>query len=130
MPNSDFHFMAGAGSGAAVMSLMEIAKQNGHVAAGFAPRIQWQSVFGKAILGAIVGGVVGVLPDAIEPAYCPSHCRFFHSKTTGSTLAFLALRLHLAKASVESRQFAAVTIAGYLSHLWHDSQTPAGLPLI
>lgn len=76
------------------------------------------------------GAVIGALPDILEPATNPNHRDFFHSVVFGGAVLYGAFGKHSQKWHPNDR-FAAASIAlSYLSHLYLDSGTPKGLPLI
>ncbi len=130
MPNSESHFRCGAASGAAVMGLRGLLAQIKNRRDSGNHGIDLRMLTAEVAYGAAIGGFAGVLPDVLEPAGGPWHRGSFHSRATGCLLAYICLRENSRNGAIGRTKLVAGVVAGYLSHLWEDSQTPAGLPLI
>ena len=130
MPNSNKHLVYGCISGAAIMALLKTVWFQ--KALRYYPSIEfdWGEFFVKVLIGGAFGSIGGILPDLIEPANSPHHRKFFHSKTTGGILIVGGLNLNKLNISYDAKQIIASCLAGYGSHLYSDSQTSMGLPLL
>jgi len=89
-------------------------------------------ILSSGIFGGYIGGI---LPDILEPATHFRHRKIMHSKIFGSILSVLLIVLFVFQPKkpsiiILSRFFIESLIAGYLSHLFLDSQTKVGLPTI
>lgn len=108
MPNRPTHLAAGALAGAAV--------------ALFHPELAHLPPDRRMLVGAGLGGLGGVLPDLLEPAETPSH------RGTAHSLASLGFMSRTAFQGCHPAL--AILLSGFISHLFLDASTPAGLPLI
>jgi len=90
-------------------------------------RVNYWEVAGFAAIG---GVVFGCLPDILEPALTPCHRGLFHSVGCGGAVFYGAFGEHTAAWDPESRMKVRSMALSYLSHLYLDSNTPSGLPLL
>jgi membrane-bound metal-dependent hydrolase YbcI (DUF457 family) len=127
MASQSKHLQTGAIIGAIVLALSYLQKQSeteGQI-------IDWQKLIKQTVLGIIVGAFAGILPDIFEPANYPGHRQILHSETI-----FCLCILLIAKIKTDSRlnenmkNTLICSLSGYISHLFVDSQTPSGLPII
>jgi len=83
------------------------------------------------LVASTLGGIAGLLPDIIEPPNNPNHRGLFHSASVGGLLTYLLK--DVAKSNTirqEGKLISAIFGLGYLSHLFMDSSTKKGLPII
>ncbi len=90
-------------------------------------RVNYWEVAGFAAVG---GFVFGCLPDILEPATTPFHRGFFHSAGCWSAVCYGAFGKHSEEWELEERMQIRSMALSYLSHLYLDSKTPMGLPLL
>lgn len=84
---------------------------------------------GEAALSFVAGGTAGILPDMIDPPTGPNHRSIGHSVVGCAGLSKVWEKTRdNPQLQPQQKDFAAAIIAGYLSHLFLDAQTPAGLP--
>lgn len=91
-------------------------------------------ITGKPIQNALIAALTTNLPDMIEPGCNPHHRQFFHSMLFGGMVAYASIKLYewnpVEDREKNLRQLLLVGSCGYLIHLFADSLTPRGLPLI
>jgi len=131
MPNKREHGIAGAISGGVISLLIDTTRQMKRIEEG--TQLKWDS--GRTFLwllgGVCLGHFAGRLPDIIEPAHNPQHRKFFHSIVFSLMGAHLWRKLMKRKdVPQELKDIVSILAASYGSHLFLDSQTPMGLPLI
>jgi membrane-bound metal-dependent hydrolase YbcI (DUF457 family) len=90
-------------------------------------KVNYWEVAGFAAIG---GAVFGCLPDLLEPPNTPWHRGFFHSVGCGGALLYGAFGTHTETWELEDRMKIRSMALSYLSHLYLDSTTPMGLPLL
>lgn len=132
MPNRDEHKNAGAKWGAIIGGFVNLVKQLDAIDKGKQEQLDFLNLVGASLLSAGLGSIGAALPDILEPAINPNHRKFFHSLTAmmGISMAQL-MELRKGRSSDEFWQNIITKIGfGYLIHLFQDSQTPKGLPLI
>lgn len=151
MPNGAVHRVLGASTGALAVNHYVLPRLTDEERKEHGPTLFVGSV--------VAGGIGGRFPDLVEPAIHPKHRSFFHSVVVGCVAALgLGLtikavtelpRLQPGREASRNRKakkatsndglslkhlaLATVMIAamvGVLSHLFADSRTPDGLPLI
>lgn len=94
-------------------------------------KFNWVELALKMLFGGTVGGVAGVLPDVIEPAINPGHRKSFHSIAAAVIATIAANKANKSKAiSSEAKEIINISAIAYGSHLFLDSQTPSGIPII
>ena len=77
------------------------------------------------------GAALGAFPDILEPATNnPNHRAFFHSVACGGAMLYGAFGKHTQKWHPNDRFAARAMVLSYLTHLYLDSGTSKGLPLI
>jgi membrane-bound metal-dependent hydrolase YbcI (DUF457 family) len=84
----------------------------------------------QLLVGVAIGGLAGILPDLLEPADSPFHRKFWHSGLL--SVAFCRGMVKLGQSGLSEQTIACLQggTAGYLPHLFLDSITPMGLPLV
>ena len=118
MPNTKTHFLVGAAIGAVAYCIIKKSQDQ---------PIELPGLFGMGL----VGGVAGLLPDIIEPATSPNHRELAHSFAAliavGAGINNLNERQDMDSAQKGLWNILAL---GYISHLFLEAGTPAGLPII
>jgi hypothetical protein len=130
MANYDQHISAGGKAGALTAFLIDLLNQNKKIATGEQQEIDWGKIIGHSLLGYAAGAAIGVLPDLLEPATDPNHRNFFHSLTAASLLSYGLYKTHESNLDLDAKRGISYAIAGYVSHLALDLETPKSLPLI
>jgi membrane-bound metal-dependent hydrolase YbcI (DUF457 family) len=131
MANFKKHAATGALVGLALTSIGNIIQQYNRRSEDPSFKFNWSEFLLKAGLGASVGALFGVLPDLLEPATCPNHRKFFHSAAASVIVACGTYQAIEQKDLVQDqKELLLVASSGYLSHLFLDSLTPCGLPLV
>ena len=119
MPNAGKHAMIGFAVGALGYAIVK--------------HIQGEEIdVGNALGWGIVGAGVALLPDMIEPSSLgPMHRSFAHSAVAAGMVTY-ATKAAWENPNLTNDHKAIATSVGaaYLSHLFLDATTPAGLPLI
>lgn len=112
MPSSHEHRIAGALTGCAVLSAIELLRQCRQVKNPGLHGFDWRGISGKAILGFVAGACAGALPDLLEPADNPFHRKFCHSSIAGAGLLYALFRMINANVSPVAKQLTTSAIAG------------------
>ncbi|MBB87298.1 MAG: metal-dependent hydrolase [Xanthomonadales bacterium] len=91
--------------------------------------------FTTAPLATAFGGfLLGTLPDLLEPATTPSHRATLHSVGALAVLGLAGWKLYQWEPEDATDQIirwiGLVTAGAYAVHLFMDSQTPRGLPIL
>lgn len=81
----------------------------------------------------LLGSFSSIIPDIIEPPTSRWHRKFFHSVSIliiFIILILLSYGVYLNDPSSKLFYFSIAISTGYISHLFADALTPAGLPLL
>jgi inner membrane protein len=131
MPNKGQHMSEGGATGAVVAFLGNVIVQAERKRSNPAYQFNAGEAVAVTIVGYGVGSLAGTLPDVLEPAYHPGHRDFCHSWAAGALLVAGAKKLNDNPAvPLPVKTLANSGTAAYLMHLYADSKTPAGIPLV
>jgi membrane-bound metal-dependent hydrolase YbcI (DUF457 family) len=129
MPNRDEHIKTGFWLGFSCAFLDDLSRQNLEIQNGLRIDYNWS----KMILeGIISGGSIAIgecVPDSFEPAIHPNHRGFFHSFASFGLIAAILFQDELSNDRILNI-FSKGLSAGYLLHLFQDSQTPNSIHLL
>jgi inner membrane protein len=120
MANGKTHLMVGAGVALIADTLWQRAQMK------LDPEREFD--WAELVIVGVCGAGVGILADVLEPATDPNHRGFFHS-----IFFYVLLLWAFTKFTAKLAGFAlylGIMLLCYCSHLFLDSLTPRGLPLL
>jgi membrane-bound metal-dependent hydrolase YbcI (DUF457 family) len=130
MANFKTHLVTGAVVGGCILLGCNLIDQSNRIEMKQMPAYDGGELLKQLLVGVAIGGLAGILPDLLEPADSPFHRKFWHSGLLSVALCRGMVKLGQSGLSEQTKACLQGGTAGYLSHLFLDSITPMGLPLV